>query len=337
MVTLSVRNYSSKLLNALGQPNALRELYCASEMSETHPSLLRLETIEFHEEPTSIRFFRHVARSVNLKRLSIKTSLYMDEDSDEDSDSDPCDQLERLQIVLDAKRNLGSDFQFDIHFDPDDYLFIVEDKLRQFLASLEVSTSFIVMFTVPNVFAEQVSSLLASTTTRSPIDNKDKVLQKFFNSIHSYTHKRELSEVSCLISKRHLLRNLKILYMDIPEEYEEEFKSSEQLIFPSGIESIEIVSSAGMLVPRNLPGSLRSLALQLQCSYFRRYRYTSGIEFVQCLSLISQSCPLLEKLRIKPIIISVFPFANTTTKDPYAFKSKLIFLNFEIIYNTKID
>jgi len=85
-----------------------------------------------------------------------------------------------------------------------------------------------------------------------------------------------------------------------------------------------------VLVPRNLPESLRSLALERRNNkvWMPNYRYTPGIELVECLSLISRTCPVLERLTIESkLIIDRFPFASATTKDPYVFKSKFkIFL-----------
>jgi len=321
MVTLSVENYSSRLLDTLGPPKSLRELICTGDMSETHPSLLQLETIEFEKEPSSIKFFRHVVRSRNLKCLSVKIRMYRL--FYEIRNSRPYDQLERLQIILDAKRN-DKYFHLDIHIDPQACHEQEEDKLQLFITTFGESASSIRMFNVPNGFAGQVSKLI--TTTRSPIIDKYEVSKKFFNSIHSYAHKGELSEVSCLIMERHFFGNLKTLRLDIPEENQENFTRSEQLIFPSGIESIEIISEKGLLVPRNLPGSLKTLVLQ-RCkkSIWGSDFYTTGIELGESLSLIRRSCPFLEELRIRADIseASFGPPLTSTLEDTHgAFESK---------------
>jgi len=323
MVTLSVENYSSRLLDTLGPPKVLRELLCGIQMSETHPSLLQLEAIDFEDEPLSIKFFYHLARSQNLKRLSI--NIRLEKSLDETRNSKPFDQLERLRIILDAKRYLRSDFHLDIHIGPEDYEDIEEDKLRLFLASLGASASVIRTHNVPNGFAEQVSMLVC--TTLPLID--DRATKKFFNSIQSYAHnKGNLSEISCLISKRHLFGNLKTLCLDIPKEHEEQFMSSQHLNFPSGIESLEITSDRGLLVPRHLPGSLRSLALERWlASRWNLYNDPSpGIELVEPLSRIGQSCPFLEELKIDADIVvpsSCFPLTTTLDENSNdAFKSK---------------
>jgi len=330
MISLSVQNYSSKLLDTLGPPKTLRELTCTRYMLETHQSLLQLETIEYNSDLSTIKFFRHLARSRNLKRLSIKISL----NKYEDSNLGAFDKLERLRILLDARRN-DKDFHLDIHTMSLNCADFQEENLLQFLTSFGESASCIRMFAVSNGFSEQVFNLIS--TTLSPIDGC-KVLQKFFDSIHLYLQEGELSE-SVLILGRFLFKNLKTLSLYIREQNEDEFTSTESLKFPSGIESLHIISRSGVLLPRNLPKSLRSLSLQRWIhSSWRSDNadYTTGIELAECLSLISQRCPVLEELEMDSGIFGScgFPVANTKTKDPsYAFKSKLkIFLFYTKTY-----
>jgi len=165
-----------------------------------------------------------------------------------------------------------------------------------------------------------------------------KGFKKFFNSIHSYFHTGELGE-SCLILQRQLFENLKDLRLFIPDENQDELKNSENLKFPSGIDSFWIVSGKGVLVPRNLPGSLRSLSLYrwITCGEIQGYSdtemqeysdYPTGIELMDCMSLISSSCHFLEELTIYTRINGScgFPLANTArdgNPNYYAFKSKL--------------
>jgi len=245
----------------------------------------------------------------------------VDKSLDEIRNSKPFDQLERIQIILDAKRQLGSDFHLDIYIDYDTCDDIEEDKLRQFLVSFGASASTIRMFNVPSGFAEQVVSRVRNVDERAT--------KKFFNSIHSYHHFGDLCEISCLISERHLFVNLKELRLDIvdiPEENEDEFMNSEDIKFPSGVESIEIFSEKGVIVPRNLPASLKSLSLKLyKMSSLNLDRSTTAIELVESLSLISRSCPLFEKLYIEANIVvssSGPPLTNALRDPTYAFRSK---------------
>jgi len=191
-----------------------------------------------------------------------------------------------------------------------------QDELKLFLASFAVSASTIRLYSVSNELADQVLRLCPKG------DPDEEVIRRFFESIQSMNHQGTL-ENSCLFLKQSSFRNLKKLYVDIPEGNEARLEMME---FPSGIEHLTIASGrSGKVVPRNLPLSLRFLELRSNHYRMSDHSRNSSPDFellAESLSRISQSCPFLEELEIESDIHSSGYSPNSLREYSYSFKSK---------------
>jgi len=302
MSTLIVNTYSTALLETLGTPKALRNLTSTWDTGETHPSLLQLETVTYHHCEPSVDFFRDMASSQSLKRLSVVSC----------NSQKTARLIELVQIVIDAKRN-AINFQLDLYVRCWDFE-NKEDEVRTFLASFAASASSIRLFGVSNKLAEQVLRLRIK-------DDRDGSTRRFFESIQSMDHEGEL-ENSCFFLEQSMFRNLKKLSMVIPEGNEARLAVMQ---FPSGINKLTLALASGsssVVVPRHLPVSLRSLVLHSMNSISESDHPISEIELVESLSLISRSCPFLEELVIETKIPSSGYSPNIRGEHSYSFTSK---------------
>jgi len=324
MFRLFVDNYSLELLNALGIPKALRNLICTNEIveTETHPTLLQLESITCdYESQPSLKFFRHIARSRSLKRLSLSVCSFSLDNREYPYDSK---RFEGAQIVLDSKRSPNNaDFHIDFHFagcDYGSYFPIANCEVESFLASIAASTASIRMFRVPNILAEQILRI------RAIDDDNGGGVKKFMDSIESMYHIGIAGQLenSCVFSQRQLLRNMKTLCLHIQEENRNGNARSEISIMdlsglPEGIQNVHLVSCTPVIQRRlvNFPKTLVALMVE--------QNFEDGAtanDWVELLTRVSQRCPDLEELTIKSKINVEWFSVETRRGHSYAFKSK---------------